>query len=70
MRPKPHFLHARIGAVTHQVSLFLEDSRWLMVACEMADHATPPRHYPVPAWAKLTRRGIDCMACIALSTLG
>lgn len=65
---KAHLLHARVGVVTHQVFLFIEaiPVQWLTVACEQASQTVPPRHYPVPKWAKLTRRDVDCMACIAL----
>lgn len=68
---KAHLLRARIGVITHQVFLFIDEvpAQWLTVACEQASLTVPPRHYPVPKWAKLTRHDVDCMACIALGAV-
>lgn len=65
---KAHLLHARVGFITHQVFLFIGElsAQWITVACEQASLTVPPRHYPVPKWAKLARHDADCMACIAL----
>lgn len=63
---KPHLVRVRIGVVTHQVAWFFGEppGRWLIIACEVAHPTTPPRHYRIPTYAKLTRFAVDCMTCL------
>jgi hypothetical protein len=67
---KPHLLHARVGSITHQVYHYFGDRpAWLTLECEFACIRIPPRHFSVPKHARLSREGVDCMACIAMGCL-
>lgn len=68
-RRKAHLLRTRIRGVVHAVHLFVGEPswRWLTVACETASVSIPPRHYPVPRYAQLTRASVDCMTCLVVS---
>lgn len=64
---KPHLLRTEIGVIVHRVAWFfgVSEARWLTLACETANLTVPPRHYPVPKHARLTRQAVNCMACLA-----
>lgn len=66
---KARLLRARIRGVVHAVHLFVGEPswRWLTVICENASTSVPPRHYPVPWYAQLTRASVDCMTCLVVS---
>lgn len=64
---KTHLLRAKVGPMVHQVAWYFGESpKWLTIACETANRTVPPRHLPIPKYARLVRGAIDCMACIAL----